>query len=461
MKHGKGSYPTSRWMEELAKSSPEVKLRNLIMLSSHDAATSSIPGHICCSSVSRTQTFNLHQQLKVGVRHLDTRFAPCKKRNQLDALSVQHGTHSGGDYFDALEEVLVFIETHPKEFIFLDCTFEAKSKVPLLSGHVEHLVNFLQTKFGQYAIQQEDLDSWFKIDQVMIHQLVSSKKRILIMVDHGLLGVTQDQGKTLTADELAKKGLFLNEDFRHSQWHNAGDPQTLFRRNSEFMAAGEIDKSRLLINQLILTPQTKTKHVIQYLLGLDSVRVDQKQQALLKKRQLQRHVRSLAANMDTNVIMLDFLDYDPNLLKFIIGLNLPHKLKVLKGSYQPLSDKKHHLGIDITERLNRLIVRGSSLWILDLETDLGIEAGSGWLNLSLEFDGTEIVLQRLKVVKGMQYLFNGLVMRDMTVNPSDTLEITKPSFEIDLDPVRLLTTRSDENPLMPVMTASYFEASQV
>lgn len=458
VKHPETQYPTSRWMEELAKSSPEIKLRNLTLVSSHDAATSSIPKELCCSGISRTQTFSLFQQLMVGVRHLDTRYAPCRKRNQLDAFNVQHGPHSGGDYFETLNDVLAFVESHPREFIFLDCTFEAKAKVPLLNGHVEHLVKFLEKKFGQYAIQKSDLDKWFKVDQVTVKELVYSNKRILVMVDPALLEIKNEQGQFITAEELAAKGLFLNETIRHSQWHNTGCPKTLFKRNSEFMAAGDIDKTRLLINQLILTPQGKPKNLLKYLLCMDRLRVDQKQFLLFKKRRLQKHIRTLGANPDTNLIMLDFLDYDPFLLKFIIGLNLNHKLKVLKGSFQPKVAKKDQLPTDLTERLNMLIVRGNSLWILDLEKDLGVTV-SGWINLSIEMDGEHVVLDRVEVNSTSQYLFNGLVFREKLSSAtkssvSVTLDNDKPSYDIDLDPVVMLTTQADENPLMPINASS-------
>lgn len=68
--------------------------------------------------------------------------------------------------------------------------------------------------------------------------------------------------------------------------------------------------------------------------------------------------------------------------RFLIGLNSSRVLKILEASVSS-NDGKH---IDVTQMMNALVKRGSTLFILDFQQDLKLEFFEGHLTLTYRFD---------------------------------------------------------------------------
>ena len=80
--------------------------------------------------------------------------------------------------------------------------------------------------------------------------------------------------------------------------------------------------------------------------------------------------------------MFDFVEYDPYMLSYIVGLNCNIDLVVKKAIIE-LEDDQNHIvkSIDVTDKLNKLVVRNNSLWIVDWQRDTGVKVKCGWFNL--------------------------------------------------------------------------------
>lgn len=432
------SYPQANWMERLAKNNPNLLLRKTVMVSSHDAGTYSISHSTCCSGVSRTQEFSLYKQLCIGSRHLDLRYAP-KVTGEEKGLVVQHGPHSGSDFYAALQEVLQWLDDHPKEFLILRLCYEAKSGRVIVPAEQVKLIGAIQRGFSKYAVTEQDLHTWFQIKEVTLAQASSSYKRVLIYMDPSILKSFDPKVTPLSYAELIPIGIHIDEDVIHSEWHNTSSKAELFEKNDEHHFPDDDDNEshlpqvqpvvqtpkpsildRFHISQLLLTPQGSAKHIIKYLLGIESLRVDQSVRKLMKNRCLQRYVRELSGRTDTlNLVMMDFIETDPQLLQFLIGLNSRTKFKVVRALYRedpylinnipvPVS-----LPTDVTDAVRQLVVRDNSLWFLDWALDLkipNIRPGVLTLDISLE-NGTELPSQIVKVhdfkdQTDYTYLFN-------------------------------------------------------
>jgi len=447
-------------MEQLVKINPNVRLRDLAIISAHDAGTSTISEGRCFSSVSRTQNFDLYTQLEVGARHLDTRFAPHTKSREQHALRIQHGPHGGEDFYKMLDQVVLFLHRHPREFVVLEVKFEMKSNIPITPHHYKRLVEYLNKNFGHLAIDREDLESWFRVETVTLGHILDSPKRVLLLSDNYIFDSLKQDGRVQISE------IHPLSDIEVSEWHNTGHYKTLFSKNNHYHKKNEAGLSRFQVSQLILTPKAGVKFVCGYLCCMDRFRLDQKMYTLLRKKRLERYVRSLGDNRNINFLMLDFIDYCPNLLRFIIGLNFNFTIKILHATYKELKGANKHFTVDITSSLASMVVRSNSIWILVWLKDLHIAVIEGWLNISLEVNGERVENIREKVKGSDEFLWNGLVYlheREHSVH-SAADKMNKLSAEVvreklNLESINCYARPSYEGSLSPVQKISNFTTS--
>jgi len=139
MAEGKGELDFSRWMENLPNEKQLCFLKDLVIPGSHDSGTFfldqqleigpdepasiqnlvSIFGKFAKSVLynwSVTQSLNIYQQLKAGIRYLDLRVA---YRETDSELRIVHGLY-GCPISEILEDIQKFTEEHPKEVVILD-----------------------------------------------------------------------------------------------------------------------------------------------------------------------------------------------------------------------------------------------------------------------------------------------------------------------------------------------------
>lgn len=399
------------WMKRLADLSPETKLRNLALMASHDSGTYSISKATLGSSVSRTQALDLYEQLDLGVRQIDIRYGPSGKKSE--NLAVRHGPHSGANYFGELIKVKNWIEDNPHEFLILDARCEKKVSLEQRN----FLVHFLIEKFGKVMITKKDCETWFKVSEVTLGDLSKNyPKRVLLLVDQM---VTDFPSKTDSpqAENLLNRDLYVK-----SPWHNTASVKKLFEAIERDSYDPQLNRLTEFFNhQLILTPKLSVVHVSKYCFCLDSGRIDQKQLVLFKDKRLQLFVRDMGNQSkpgQMNFIMMDFINYDPTIIQYLIGLNFPQELEIKSAVVM-----EGNLTYDVTKTVDSLVSRGNSLWIICPNRDLGIKKFKcGDLHLVYSYNGSKPVHKKIELKKGSEYLLNCFTHLDVTLDadPEDT-----------------------------------------
>lgn len=129
-----GDYRSDNWVAQVFEGRGNTRLRDMVIPGSHDAATYSITKdsplapdgqwfYDILGSVSRgvaavwskTQSYNLYDQLKIGVRHFDLRIL----KNSSGQFINVHGLE-GASQVEVLNDVKRFADEHPKEPIILE-----------------------------------------------------------------------------------------------------------------------------------------------------------------------------------------------------------------------------------------------------------------------------------------------------------------------------------------------------
>ncbi|KAJ0062363.1 hypothetical protein NL108_010965, partial [Boleophthalmus pectinirostris] len=105
-------------------------------------------------------------QCELGIRFLDLRIA--KKPTRDTTLFFAHGVYTLISVKEALEELCVWLEDHPREVLILSCShFESMTE----DDH-QDLVNFILTLFGPKLCPPQECPSlsscWLRGQQVIV-----------------------------------------------------------------------------------------------------------------------------------------------------------------------------------------------------------------------------------------------------------------------------------------------------
>lgn len=112
---GGGEY--SSWMERLYSAESDVRLRDIAIPGTHDAGTFSIKSISAIEAVSVTQSRDLCEQAKDGIRYFDLR---VRNDDSNDKFIIVHGPIRGEDLPLVLDPLYQFAKTHPKEILIMD-----------------------------------------------------------------------------------------------------------------------------------------------------------------------------------------------------------------------------------------------------------------------------------------------------------------------------------------------------
>jgi hypothetical protein len=107
----------SDWMERLYRENSNTRLRDMTIPGSHDAASFSIKSVGVVKDVAVTQSRDLCQQAKDGIRYFDLRVKNDVVNN---TFTVVHGIIRGADLPLVLDPLYEFAKSHPKEILILD-----------------------------------------------------------------------------------------------------------------------------------------------------------------------------------------------------------------------------------------------------------------------------------------------------------------------------------------------------
>lgn len=410
------------WMGQLTQNNPHARLRDLRMIESHDTLTCYISRFKPFHSVSITQKITLREQLELGVRMLDIRFAPLKTNMQADNhFSIQHGIHKGSNFYLAMKEVADFLVAHPQEFIILNCMYEKKSHKKMSVEQSAVWISTMNAIFRKISINKQDFYGWFDRGGATLKEIQSSSKRVLIAVNENILDAVQTAFQEDFKLYLEDNCAFYKPLILYDRWHDVGHQRTLFCLSDKFLSEYAKEET-LMINQLILTPQTNMGNLLKYVCCLDSLRVDQKTRQLHTNKRLQRHVRKIAHYYNWNALAIDMVDYDPSITKFVNGLNFKIRLQILEAK---LFFKDWPL--NITNQLSKLIINGNSLWVISWKHDLGINSeldGQARLDISFTIDeeGLIVIKRSYPISEKHDFLLNAFSFRILfqtsDLNPS-------------------------------------------
>jgi hypothetical protein len=390
------------WMERLGEIAPTIKIKQLKMMTSHDCGTYSIPKHVVGSSLSRTQSVDVYAQLDMGIRHIDFRYGPNGPNEQ--DLAVRHGPHAGANYFRELIKVKHWLEDNPYEFLII----YAKCEKKVTPEQRNYVIDFYRKKFSTLLITKKDFSSWFNIDDVTLGQLRQyHPKRVMLLVDEMILSNPKVE------EILGNEGFLNSSKLMVSDWHNTGSVSKLFSKIQDDVKMIALRREQFVNLQLILTPKIHAQAIAKYCVCMDRTRIDQKQRLLFMDKQVQYFIRKLG-DQNINFLMMDFINYDPNIIVFLVGLNFPFELKVIQGYVVHEKDT-----IDVTDKLRSLVTNKNTLWLVNFGKDLDLHFSASTLHVLYEYEPNRPVHKQVKLKKDQQYLLNCVTHLDVTLEGKD------------------------------------------
>ncbi|MBQ9276373.1 MAG: phosphatidylinositol-specific phospholipase C domain-containing protein [Clostridia bacterium] len=131
----------SEWMSYIRD---DVKIKNVVIPGSHDAATKDM------NWMAETQNRTIGEQLACGSRYLDLRVW-----EKGDSYYVFHGPIKGCDFLPIVDEIKAFLDAHPTEFLVLDMQkFKGDSQNDVISI----LSSKLRDKIVKNTTSSADID---------------------------------------------------------------------------------------------------------------------------------------------------------------------------------------------------------------------------------------------------------------------------------------------------------------
>jgi 1-phosphatidylinositol phosphodiesterase len=131
----------SNWMGKYLPFLRDKKIIELTIPGSHDSGTYKTTGAL--KELALTQNISILQQLQLGIRYLDLRYA-AKGSGRKDVW-IFHGPFHSMKFENALREISDFLEKEPQEFIVIKCQREGDTD----PDQYDYIVELFQTYFGK------------------------------------------------------------------------------------------------------------------------------------------------------------------------------------------------------------------------------------------------------------------------------------------------------------------------
>ncbi len=199
------------WMGRLFKGpNRHVRLMHCSMIGSHDAASHCLSGF--GQRWATTQTNNLTDQLKAGVRYLDIRIT----KNRHDEFIVHHGPVRGGSaQKEVIEPLADYLQKHPSELVMVKLQFDGMDK--------ESVQTFLNTEFktvsDAYALRNKNKAGKIRPPGLMTYdEAMNEGKNLLVMVNDEKL----KKKHHMTQEELGDR-CWRHHEHSIDLWPNTPD----------------------------------------------------------------------------------------------------------------------------------------------------------------------------------------------------------------------------------------------
>ena len=285
----------------------------------------------------------------------------------------------GGKFPDIIDGINHFLCDNPHEFIILEVIYDS-NKHEMSSEQCFRALQYLSSTFSQ-LITYDDVGSWFRLSTVTLGELKEREKNILVLINDKMLDFAHEGTHYDLYKVAVDFGCHLSQQYVKNRWHNTAQARTLLHSNEKFLEEASSDYWHM--HQFVMTPQPPSgvADALQLLLGTKSLRPVSLARELYRKDLLETFLRDNADSTAWNIVILDFVDLCPQLVKFLLGLNSPKCLHIKQAVITTKDDGT----VDVTEQVQKLTRRGC-LFVLDFKNDLGISSDEGTFSLKARFD---------------------------------------------------------------------------
>lgn len=354
----------SKWMEDYLPLIRDIKLRDLIMPGSHDSGTYSTKG--IGKELAITQDISIKEQLEIGCRYLDLRYAG--KGSGAKDVYIYHSIWPSIKFDDALLEIACFLKESPKEFITIKVQQEGHGAN---AQQKEYMINLFQQYFGKKMLTGKD--EWWDSQTSTLGQVVDKKKNLFVCADknlidrEGLTAETEGNDPIPIYAELLRKssaiGIWDRDLEFVDSWYNTDEiPELYEKARANMIKVKMVSKKnsanfpKFHISQMILSAQSSAASIWKYIYEFDLPDPREMTEELHKDKELSLFMRDHMDKFKVNILLLDFVSWNPSLLKYLIGTNIKEELII----------NKCWMGaVDFTEEANKLVTRENCLFVPD------------------------------------------------------------------------------------------------
>ncbi|KAF4553630.1 putative glycosyl hydrolases family 18 protein 5 [Elsinoe fawcettii] len=229
------------WMQELKDVIGPRKVRNVIMPGSHDAGMSKAGRHQFggVDYNTKTQGYNIHDQLMIGSRWFDLRVAYWSTTDTMHTVHTRfpipttqaQGGMTGETLAEVVDGINAFMRDHPGEVIFLSTRYfwtaldETATRWRAMDDR-EHGQLFDELS----AIERRCKNLGGNIDEVLMQDLMKDGGCVVILLDETEAGYNptkDDPGRGIYIGANGKDSRFRRNDF----WPQKKDPSQMVDAN--------------------------------------------------------------------------------------------------------------------------------------------------------------------------------------------------------------------------------------
>jgi len=377
------------WMGNLVQSRPEICLGYMVIPGSHDSGSYSIESFKAFSAVGRNQNVSVLDQLHRGARFLDLRLAGSGK-----TVNVFHGCLQGTKFERIVNEVKVFCEDFPGEFVIIEIAAEYGRS--FCSAQKLSALDILKESLGEKMFQ-DDKD---KLLKTPVKDLVMKGKQVCVLLHPRFY-----EGLDLDADQVSEKyGCFNSDKWMQNRWNNTRSQEQMLEWNLEEVKE-ESKKGKFLNNQFVLTPGVGgAPDIFKLVLGFASL-----QPVYLANELYKPHKKHASPPLHTffqehgeenwNLVSLDFIDLCPAMIGLLVGLNFS-EFEIVLATVQYGNPNFFRPSMSVTSKVQSHVVRNRALF-LNVGKDFGTNFGTltlayrvidKYYSIVIHFDGSSVIV---------------------------------------------------------------------
>jgi len=409
------------WMGSVAESCPEISLGDMVIPGTHDSGSYSIDGLKLFSAVARTQNVTVLEQLHRGARFLDLRIAGSGNN-----VSIFHGCVQGGKFERTLDDIHLFCQDFPGEFVIIEIVAEyGRAFNPLQK---QKTLEMLKQSLGD-KLYTGDLD---KLMTTPVKKLVTDGKQIAVILHPRIYDKFQVDGVDYSDAYISREYGFKNADeWLFNKWNNTRNLDHLLDLNLEEVK-NYSKRGKFLNNQFVFTPGVGgVQDIIQALGGFTSLQPVYLTNELYKppKRHATAPLHTFFqknADENWNLVSLDYIDLCPAIVSLLVGFNFS-PFEIILATVQYGNPNFYRPSMSVTSKVQSHVVRKTVLF-LNVGRDFGSNFGTltlvykikdKYYSIFIHFDGSSVIVlnEYNHLQAGSKEVVMGEGEEEGTVNP--------------------------------------------